>query len=184
MIIGIQRGIFSNEAGIGTGAIAAAATKTKTKEEKLAQGYTQMLGVYITTFLICTSTALILLTSNKTNINIDNLNGIELVQIAFTNHLGNIGNYFVFLIIFLFAFTTILSSYYNGESSLKYFIEKPKKILNILKIVTVISIIIGAVSKSSVIWNFIDTFVGVLAVINIYALIKLKDEVINILNKK
>ena len=134
MIIGIQRGIFSNEAGIGTGAIASAATKTSSKNEQLAQGYTQMLGVYITTFLICTSTALILLTTNTTNLTINNLNGIEIVQYAFTNHLGSIGNYFVFIIIFLFAFTTILSSYYNGESSLKYFIESPKKILKFLKI--------------------------------------------------
>jgi len=184
MIIGIQRGIFSNEAGIGTGAIASAATKTSSKKEKLAQGYTQMLGVYITTFLICTSTAIIILTTNTSNLNINNLNGIEIVQYAFTNHLGTIGNYFVFIIIFLFAFTTILSSYYNGESSLKYFIENPKKILKVLKIFTCISIIIGAVSKSNIIWNFIDAFVGILANINIYALIKLKDDVINLLNKK
>ena len=184
MIIGIQRGIFSNEAGIGTGAIASAATKTSSKEEQLAQGYTQMLGVYITTFLICTSTALILLTTNTSNLNINNINGIEIVQYAFTNHLGIIGNYFVFIIIFLFAFTTILSSYYNGESSLKYFIESPKKILKFLKILTCISIIIGAISKSNIIWNFIDVFVGILAIINIYSLIKLKDDVINLLNKK
>lgn len=184
MIIGIQRGIFSNEAGIGTGAIASAATKTSTKNEKIAQGYTQMLGVYITTFLICTSTALILLTTNISNLNINNLNGIEIVQQAFTNHLGVIGNYFVFIIIFLFAFTTILSSYYNGESSLKYFIAKPKKILSALKIITCISIIIGSISKSNIIWSFIDVFVGILAIINIYALIKLEDDVINILNKK
>ena len=184
MIIGIQRGIFSNEAGIGTGAIASAATKTSSKSERLAQGYTQMLGVYITTFLICTSTALILLTTNTSNLNINNLNGIEIVQYALTNHLGTIGNYFIFIIIFLFAFTTILSSYYNGESSLKYFIENPKKILKVLKILTCISIVIGAISKSNIIWNFIDVFVGILAIINIYALIKLKDDVINLLNKK
>lgn len=184
MIIGIQRGIFSNEAGIGTGAIASAATKTDTTKEKLAQGYTQMLGVYITTFLICTATALILLTTNTSNANISNLNGIELVQIAFTNQIGAIGNYFVFIIIFLFAFTTILSSYYNGESSLKYFIEKPKKIINILKLLTLFSIIIGSISKSNIIWNFIDIFVGILAIINIYSLIKLKDDVINLLNNK
>ena len=63
MIIGIQRGIFSSEAGIGTGAIASSTTETSTKEEKISQGYSQMLGVYITTFFICTSTALILLTT-------------------------------------------------------------------------------------------------------------------------
>lgn len=184
VVIGIQRGIFSSEAGIGTGAIAAAATETLTQEEKLAQGYTQMLGVYITTFLICTSTALILLTTNISNLNFNNFNGIELVQIAFTKHLGTIGNYFVFLIIFLFAFTTILSSYYNGESSLKYFIDKPRKLLKLLKLFTCFSIMFGALSNSNIIWNFIDAFVGILAIINIYAIIKLKDKVLKYLNKK
>lgn len=183
VIIGIQRGIFSSEAGIGTGAIAAATTQTSTNEEKIAQGYTQMLGIYITTFLICTSTALILLTSNIQNLTFKNLNGIELVQISFTQHLGSIGNYFVFLIIFLFAFTTILSSYYNGESSLKYFIEKPNISLKFLKLCTLISIFIGSIFSSNIIWNFIDAFVGILAIINIYALIKLKDKVINILKE-
>lgn len=183
MIIGIQRGIFSSEAGIGTGAIAASTTQASTNEEKIAQGYTQMLGIYITTFLICTSTALILLTSNISNLIFKNLNGIELVQISFTQHLGSIGNYFVFLIIFLFAFTTILSSYYNGESSLKYFIEKPNKSLKFLKLCTLISIFFGAISSSNIIWNFIDSFVGILAIINIYAIIKLKDKVINVLKE-
>lgn len=184
IVIGIQRGIFSSEAGIGTGAIAAATVETLTQEEKFAQGYTQMLGVYITTFLICTSTALILLTTNVSNLNFNNFNGIELVQLAFTKHLGGIGNYFVFLIIFLFAFTTILSSYYNGESSLKYFIEKPKKSLKLLKLFTCLSIMFGAISSSSIIWNFIDAFVGILAIINIYAIIKLQDKVIKSLNEK
>ena len=184
LVIGIQRGIFSSEAGIGTGAIAAAATETQTKEEKIAQGYTQMLGVYITTFLICTATALIVLTSDISNLNFNDFNGIELIQISFTQHLGSIGNYFIFLIIFLFAFTTILSSYYNAESSLKYFIDKPKKLLKILKIFTLFSIFMGAISSSNIIWNFIDIFVGVLAIINIYAIVKLQDEVIKTLNKK
>lgn len=182
MIIGIQRGIFSSEAGIGTGAIAAATSKSNTKEGKIAQGYTQMLGVYITTFLICTSTAIIVLTSDISNLNFTNFNGIELIQISFTKHLGSIGNLFIFIIIFLFAFSTILSSYYNGESSLKYFIEKPNKSLKILKVFTLLSILLGAVTGSDIIWNFIDAFVGILAIINIYAMIKLKDDVIN-LNK-
>lgn len=183
VVIGIQRGIFSSEAGIGTGAIASAASQTQTIEEKLAQGYTQILGVYITTFLICTSTALIVLTSDISNLSFNNFNGIELIQISFTQHLGSIGNYFIFVIIFLFAFTTILSSYYNGESSLKYFIDKPKKTLKILKLCTIISIVFGAISSSNVIWNFIDIFVGLLAIINIYSIIKLKEEIMNLLKK-
>lgn len=184
LVIGVQRGIFSNEAGIGTGAIAAAATKTSNDKEKFAQGYTQMLGIYITTFLICTSTAIIVLTSDISNLKFSDFNGIEMIQVSFTQHLGNIGNILIFVIIFLFAFSTILSSYYNGESSLKYFIEKPNKTLKILKLFTLISIFIGAVASANFIWNFIDSLVGILAIINIYAIIKLKDKVVKILNKK
>jgi len=182
MIIGIQRGIFSSEAGIGTGAIASSLSLSTTKEEKINQGYLQMLGVYITTFLICTSTALVVLTSNISNLKFDNFNGIELIQICFTKHLGSIGNYFIFIIIFLFSFTTILSSYYNGESSLKYFLNNPKLSLKILKILTVFSIFFGSITSSNIIWNFIDIFIAILAIINIYSIIKLKDKVINELN--
>lgn len=184
MIIGIQRGIFSSEAGIGTGAIASATTISQSNEEKINQGYIQMLGVYITTFLICTSTAIIVLTTDISNLNFSNFNGIELIQIIFTKYLGNMGNIFIFVIIFLFAFSTILSSYYNGESSLKYFIEKPNKSLKFLKLITLFSIIFGAVTHADIIWKLIDVFVGVLAIINIYAMLKLKNKVTEILNKK
>lgn len=183
-VIGIQRGIFSSEAGIGTGAISSSATETTTDKEKLTQGYIQMIGIYITTFLICTSTAIVLLTVDISNLTFNNFNGIELTQMVFTKHLGVMGNYFIFLVILLFAFTTILSSYYNGESSLKYFIEKPKKSLIVLKFITLLSIMFGSLASSEIIWDFIDIFVGILAIINIYSIIKLKDKVINSLNKQ
>ncbi len=177
VVIGIQRGIFSSEAGIGTGAIASSISTLKTEKEKQSQGYIQMLGIYITTFLICTSTALIIMTSNTSSINYTNFNGIELIQQALTYHLGNFGNIFIFIIIFLFAFTTILSSYYNGESSLKYFIDKPNKTLKILKISTLLSIILGSITSSKIIWGLVDSLVGVLAIINIYSIMKLKNEI-------
>ena len=182
MVVGVQRGIFSSEAGIGTGAIASSLSLATTKEEKINQGYLQMIGVYITTFLICTSTTFIVLTSNVLNLKFNNFNGIELIQICFTKHLGTIGNYFIFIIIFLFSFTTILSSYYNGESSLKYFINKPKLTLKLLKLLTLFSIFFGSITASNYIWNFIDVFIGILAIINIYSIIKLKDKVLNELN--
>lgn len=183
MIIGIQRGIFSSEAGIGTGAISSATVISQTNEEKVNQGYIQMLGVYITTFLICTSTAVIVLTIDISNLNFSNFNGIELIQIIFTKYLGNMGNIFIFIIIFLFAFSTILSSYYNGESSLKYFIEQPNKSLKVLKLLTLFSIFWGAVTHADIIWEIIDILVGILAIINIYAMFKLKNKVTEILNK-
>ena len=178
LIVGIQRGIFSNEAGLGTGAIA---SSTIDSNDYIKQGYIQMIGVYITTLLICTSTALIILTSDYTTLNLKDINGIEITQYAFTYHLGNVGNYLVFISIILFSFTTILTGYYDGESCLKYFIKNIKNIhLIILKILTIIVLFIGCLIKASSIWLFVDILVACEAIINIYALIKLRKYVENI----
>ena len=80
-----------------------------------------MIGIYITSFLICTSTAILVLTSNYSILNISDPNGIEIATHAFSYHLGDLGNVILVICIFLFAFSTILSGYYYGESSLKYF---------------------------------------------------------------
>jgi AGCS family alanine or glycine:cation symporter len=175
LIVGIQRGIFSNEAGLGTGAIASSTVNTN---DSIKQGYIQMIGVYITTMLICTSTALIILTSNYTSLNLKDINGIELTQYAFTYHLGNVGNYLIFLIIILFSFTTILTGYYDGESSLKYFFKNIKKTyLLILKIITIIVLFLGCLFKATTIWSFVDILVALEAIINIYALLLLRKDI-------
>lgn len=173
LIIGIQRGIFSNEAGIGTGAIASSCIEDNDSKK---QGYIQMIGVYITTLIICTSTAIIILTSPYQKLILNDLNGIEITQYAFTYHLGNVGNYLIFIAIILFSFTTILTGYYDGESSLKYFMHKIKKsYLLILKICTILILFLGCLIKSSSIWLFVDILVALEAIINIYALIKLRN---------
>ena len=172
LIVGIQRGIFSNEAGLGTGAIASSTVNTTNYER---QGYIQMIGVYITTMLICTSTALIILTSDYNTLNLKDINGIEITQYAFSYHLGNVGNYLIFISIILFSFTTILTGYYDGESSLKYFFHNIKKsYLMILKILTIIVLFVGCLIKSSTIWLYVDILVALEAIINIYALFKLR----------
>lgn len=175
MIIGIQRGIFSNEAGLGTGAIASSTVNT---DDAVSQGYIQMIGVYITTLLICTSTAVIILTSPYRNLILTDVNGIEITQSAFTYHLGTIGNYIVFISIILFSFTTILTGYYDGEASLKYFFKKVKKrYLIYLKVVTIIILFIGCMLSSTIIWSFVDILVAFEAIINIYSLILLRKDV-------
>ena len=172
LIVGIQRGIFSNEAGLGTGAIASSTVNTNNYKK---QGYIQMIGVYITTMLICTSTALIILTSDYNILNLKDINGIEITQYAFSYHLGNVGNYLIFISIILFSFTTILTGYYDGESSLKYFFNNIKKsYLMILKILTIIVLFVGCLIKSSTIWLYVDILVALEAIINIYALFKLR----------
>ena len=172
IVIGIQRGIFSSEAGLGTGAIASSTTDNN----PVNQGLVQMLGVYITTFLVCTSTAIIILTANN-NLNLIDINGIEITQLAFIKHLGSLGNYIVFISIILFAFSTILSGYYDGEASIKYF-NKGKKSLNLLKVISLIVIFFGSFLSSNFLWNLVDILTALLAVINGYAMFILRQEVI------
>ncbi len=181
-IIGVQRGIFTNEAGLGTGAIASSTVESK---DAKGQGYLQMLGVYITTMLVCTSTAFIILTSPYETINIKDINGIEITQFSFVHHLGIIGNIIIFISILLFSFSTILTGYYDGESSLKYFSNNIKKrYLILLKLITIAVLFIGCILPSNFIWSFVDIMVGMLAIINIYALYKLRHEIINTFKKK
>ena len=178
MIIGIQRGIFSNEAGLGTGAIASSTVATN---DAKSQGYIQMIGIYITTLLICTSTAIIILTSPYKTLFLTDINGIEITQYAFQYHLGNVGNYLVFISIILFSFTTILTGYYDGEASLKYFFKKiNKKYLLLLKILTLLVLFFGCTISSSILWNVVDLLVSLEAIINIYALLSLRKNIIEV----
>lgn len=174
MVVGIQRGIFSNEAGLGTGAIAASAVKTKYPAEC---GFVQMIGIYVTTFLICTSTALVILTTDIGSVNV--INGIEMTQKAFINHLGSFGNLIVIISIILFAFSTVLSGYYDGEASLKCLFPKiGNKSILFLKIITLIVIVLGSFIKATLLWNIVNILTALLAIINIYAIYKLRKDVI------
>lgn len=179
VIIGIQRGIFSNEAGLGTGAIASSTVETK---DSISQGYLQMIGVYITTLLICTSTAIIILTTPYKSLVLTDVNGIEITQFAFSYHLGDIGNYLVFISIILFSFSTILTGYYDGEASLKYFFKNvEKRYLLYLKLSTIIILFLGCMISSATLWSFVDILVAFEAIINIYAIFSLRKDVENII---
>lgn len=177
LIIGVQRGIFSNEAGLGTGSITSSTSST---DNAVSQGYIQILGIYVTTLLICTATAFIVLTSNYDSFSVGDINGIELTLYAFNYHLGNFGNILLFLSILLFSFTTILTGYYDGEASLKYFFDNVKSsYLIILKILSLLILFLGCILSSKVIWIFVDIFTALLAIINIYSLFLLRDDVRN-----
>lgn len=175
IIIGIQRGIFSNEAGLGTGAIASSLVDVK---YSASQGFVQMIGIYITTFLVCTATSIVILTSPVFLQN-NNINGIEITQEAFIYHFGNFGNIIVILSIILFSFSTILSGYYDAESSLKYLVKTNKANIFILKLVSLIVIFVSSFISSNILWNFVNMFTALLAIINIYAMINLKDHVLS-----
>lgn len=170
-IIGVQRGIFSNEAGIGTGAIAAATSDTKNYKN---QGYIQILGIYFTSLVICTISAFIILLSPYKDLNIENINGIEISLFALKYHLGSLGELFLILSICLFAFSTIIAGYYYGESSLRFINKKITKIgIIFFKILTLIILFLGAIIKPGPLWNISDFIIALLAIINIYSIVKL-----------
>ncbi|MFA5602410.1 MAG: alanine/glycine:cation symporter family protein [Bacilli bacterium] len=176
IIIGIQRGIFSNEAGLGTGAIAAATSNTKSPTK---QGLIQMLGTYFTTLIVCSATAFIILTSNYTNLIHSDVNGIEITQNAMRYHFGTIGEQVLVITIILFAFSTIIAGYYYGEANLKFIIKKQKKIyIILLKTITALLLLVSSIMSSSLLWQLVDIIVAILAIVNIYALILLKDIVV------
>ena len=172
-IIGFQRGIFSNEAGVGTGAIAAS---TVDNNDARGQGMIQIAGIYFTSLVLCTLTALIILLSNYSVSDFHNINGIEITQYALNNHLGFLGEIILLITIFIFSFSTIISGYYYGESSLNH-LNNNKGSKYVLKILTIILLILGSVIKPNILWDFVDIGIAIMAIINIYALVKLRDRI-------
>ncbi len=175
-IIGLQRGIFSTEAGLGSGAIA---SSTSGVNDKVGLGLLQILGIYFTTFIICTSTAILILLSDYQTLSFTNLNGIEITQYALIKELGQFGNIFLILSIFFFAFSTILAGYYYGESNVKYLFKKnSSKRVSLLKFVTILLLIIGSIISPTVLWKIIDILVALLAIINMYCMMKMRKEIV------
>lgn len=173
LVIGVQRGVFSNEAGIGTGAIAAASVDSN---NAVGQGLIQVVGIYFTSLVVCSVTAFIILTSNYNGLYFENINGIEITSYALNYHMGNFGSVILMLAILLFSFSTIISGYYYGESNLKYlFPNNNEKKVFFLKILTIILLVYGSVASASFLWNLVDILVAIMAIINIIALFCLKD---------
>lgn len=167
-LIGMQRAIFITESSLGTSAISASSCNN----EASSQGMLEVLGIHITTFIVCFTTFLIIVTSNYHVINRTNINGIEIVLSAFNYHFGDFGSLLLSLITIMFAFSTIISSYYFGESNLTFFSKK--RIINIIyKIIFMLVIISSCYIKPNILWNLTDYFVAILAIINVYSIIKI-----------
>ena len=171
-IIGIQRGIFITESGLGTSSISSSCTYSK---DKISLSLSQILGIYFTVFIICTSTAFLILTSNYKELIIKTVNGIELTQYAYMYHLGSIGSIILLISIFFLAYSTILAGYFYSEVSLR---SIGIKSIHILKVLTFISLLIGSIVSSTNLWKLADTLVEILIIINIYSLFKCRDEII------
>jgi AGCS family alanine or glycine:cation symporter len=167
MLIGIKRGLFSNEAGMGSAPNAAA---TADVSHPVSQGLIQVLGVFTDTIVICSCTAFIVLlypTYAQSG-----LTGIELTQAALSSHIGPIGNIFIAACIFLFAFTSIIGNYYYGESNME-FIKLNKKGINIFRTLVIGMVLFGSLTKVEIVWNLADVFMGLMAIINLVAIVLL-----------
>lgn len=164
---GIKRGLFSNEAGMGSAPNASATANTS---HPVKQGLIQTLSVFTDTLVICTCTAFIVLLSGS-YITTD-LTGIELTQNALSYLIGDFGAIFLAVCIFLFAFTSIIGNYYYAQSNIE-FLNANKNILNLFRVLVVIMVVFGALTKVSIVWDLADLFMALMAILNIIAILLL-----------
>lgn len=170
MVNGIKRGLFSNEAGMGSAPVAAA-TATTEPNHPIAQGYVQMLGVFIDTIVICTATASIILLSGVLEPG-SGVTGIELTQAALVEQVGSWGASFIAVAIFLFAFTSLIANYSYGESNIEYIFHS-KAIINLYRVAVLSMVVVGAVADLPLVWAFADLSMGTMAIINLIAILAL-----------
>lgn len=182
---GVKRGIYSNEAGQGTGPIAAAAAEVS---HPTKQGLVQAFSVYVDTLFVCSATAFMILITGMYNINnpaggflVENIPGVDVgpayTQMAVDTLIPGLGSKFVAIALFFFAFTTLMAYYYFAESNIAYLFKKGANrhlIINILRVVLLASIYYGAVKTASLAWGLGDIGVGVMAWLNIIAIVLLQ----------
>ena len=167
MVLGIKRGLFSNEAGMGS---APNASASATVSHPAKQGLAQIISVYIDTLLICSTTVfLILLTGDWA---LSGYSGIPLLQQCVARVIGPIGIHFVTVIVCLFAFTSIIGNYFYAEANI-LFITKNKTVMTLFRIAAAIMVFIGAGNSLDVAWSLADITMGLEAVVNIIAIVLL-----------
>ncbi|MCF2570923.1 alanine/glycine:cation symporter family protein [Brevibacterium sp. UCMA 11754] len=175
MLIGVQRGLFSNEAGIGSVPNAAA---TASASHPAKQGFVQALGVYFDTILVCSITAFIILLSNPKYGSSGE--GIQLTQTALSGQLGQWAIHFLTFAIFLFAFSSILGNYYYGEANIEH-LTTSKAALRVYQLIVMVSVFIGAIAALDIVWTAANIFMAIMALINLFALLMLSPLVFNLL---
>ena len=178
MINGIKRGLFSNEAGMGS-APNAAASATPYPPHPASQGYVQMLGVFMDTIVICSSTVAIILMSGE-YVPHGEVTGIELTQLALTSQVGDWGGIFIAVAIFFFAFTSIIANYSYAETNLIFLEHNHKAGIGIFRIVVLGMVMFGALSSLPTVWALADVSMGMMAIVNLIAISLLSGTVIKL----
>lgn len=164
VLTGVKRGMFSNEAGLGSAPNAGASAAVT---HPVKQGLVQTLGVYFDTFLVCSITAFIILVSVPDLAGATR--GIGLTQGALTSTLGEWANIALSVIVFLLAFSSILGNYYYGESNIE-FMTRSRAVLSGYRVLVVAAVLLGSVAAADLVWNFADGVMGLMALVNLIAI--------------
>ncbi|WP_019934170.1 alanine/glycine:cation symporter family protein [Oceanimonas smirnovii] len=178
LINGIKRGLFSNEAGMGS-APNAAASATPYPPHPASQGYVQMLGVFADTLVICTCTASIILLSGQFEPG-SGVTGIELTQKALSSEVGEWGNIFIAIAILFFAFTSIVANYAYAENNLVFLEHNHEGGLLVFRLFVLGMVMFGSVGELPIIWAMADTSMGMMALINLVAILLLSGVVVKL----
>ena len=176
IITGVKRGLFSNEAGMGSAPNASASADV---DHPVKQGLVQMISVYIDTILVSTSTAMILFSSGIVGES-GRLDGIPYVQAAIRENVGDWGIHFITISIFAFAFSSLIGNYYYAESNL-LFMSNNNTLLQVFRMTCVFAVFLGAQVDFDLIWNFADVTMGLMAIVNIIAIFMLRKQAYQVL---
>ena len=178
MLNGVKRGLFSNEAGMGSAPnIAAAATPMP--HHPSSQGFVQALGVFIDTIVVCTCTALMILLSGV-YVPGGEVTGTALTQLAMAEHVGAAGPYFIAVAIFFFAFTSIIGNYSYSEMAMVYLGAGHKGALTGLRVVVLVMVVWGALPAVATVFDVADASMGLMATINLIAIVALSGTVVKL----
>ena len=164
---GVARGLFSNDAGAGTTPSMHAAANVK---HPVNQGLSGMLGVFVTTIIVCSCTAFCILLSGALN---GSLTGIQLTQAAFSSSFGDLGYWLVAAAMFLFGYTTLLANMYYGEVNTRYLFPDKKHAVTIYRIFALCLILFGSIVPVISMWEFADLFGALMVLFNVIALFRL-----------
>ena len=164
MMIGIKRGLYSNEAGQGSAPNAAAAAEVK---HPVSQGMIQMLGVFVDTIIVCSCTAFIVLVYQQPY---GDLSGAELTQAAIVSQVGAWGADFLAIILFMFAFSTVIGNYAYAESNVQ-FIKSHWLLTSLFRMMVLGWVYFGAVANVPLVWDMADMAMGTMAWINLVAIL-------------
>ncbi len=177
VMLGIKRGLYSNEAGVGSAPNAAAVASVS---HPVKQGLVQMLSVFIDTMIICTITALTILCSGALSGGEPTITGAPLVQAALSTKMGEFGHHFVTFSLFCFAFTTLIGNFFYAEVNLRFLLNRtPKQIeLALFRGAACVIVFIGAQLEFAVAWDIADILMGIMALINMPVIIILGNQAI------